>query len=108
MQHLIDGDPASNNGGWQWSAGTGTDAAPYFRVFNPIAQSKTHDPRGSFIRRWLPELVEVPQDFIHQPWIMPEDLQRSSGVIMGKTYPEPIVDHFHAKKRALQAYRQNR
>jgi deoxyribodipyrimidine photo-lyase len=107
MQNLIDGDPASNNGGWQWSAGTGTDAAPYFRIFNPISQSKKHDPHGSYIRRWIPELADIPDDFIHQPWIMPEDMQRSSGVLIGKTYPAPIVDHLQAKQRALRAYRHN-
>jgi deoxyribodipyrimidine photo-lyase len=108
MQNLIDGDPASNNGGWQWSAGTGTDAAPYFRILNPISQGKKHDPHGSFIRQWLPELVDLPDDFIHQPWTMPVDMQRSSGVLIGKTYPAPIVDHLKAKQSALRAYGHNR
>ena len=75
MEQLIDGDPACNNGGWQWCAGTGTDAAPYFRIFNPIIQGKKFDPTGKYIRRWIPELASVPEEFIHTPWEMPLDLQ---------------------------------
>lgn len=106
MQHLIDGDPAANNGGWQWTAGTGTDAAPYFRIFNPVSQSMKHDPEGTYIRRWLPELRDVPDEFIHEPWKMPADVQRTAGCIIGLNYPSPIVDHALAKERALEAYRQ--
>lgn len=104
MQHLIDGDPAANNGGWQWTAGTGTDAAPYFRVFNPITQSKKFDPQGHYIRRWVPELGKVPDEYIHQPWTMPESLQRNSGCVIGKDYPYPLVDHAWARERVLQVY----
>lgn len=68
MQHLVDGDPAVNNGGWQWTAGTGTDAAPYFRIFNPVLQGEKFDPQGEFVRRWVPELADVPDKFIHTPW----------------------------------------
>jgi deoxyribodipyrimidine photo-lyase len=95
MQSLIDGDLAANNGGWQWAASTGTDAQPYFRIFNPVAQSKKFDPDGRFIRRWVPELRDVPDQFIHEPWNLetpPRD------------YPARIVDHASARKRALQMF----
>lgn len=104
MQHLIDGDPAANNGGWQWTAGTGTDAAPYFRIFNPTSQSLKHDPDGVYIRRWLPELRRVPGANIHEPWKMPPDDQRAAGCVIGVDYPAPIVDHAAAKERTLRAY----
>lgn len=104
MQHLIDGDPASNNGGWQWSAGTGSDAAPYFRIFNPVSQSRKHDPEGTYIRRWLPELVSVPEEYIHTPWEMPAEIQIQTGCRIGVDYPAPIVDHAQAKERTLRAY----
>jgi deoxyribodipyrimidine photo-lyase len=104
MQHLVDGDPAANNGGWQWTAGTGTDAAPYFRIFNPVTQSLKFDPQARYIRQWVPELLNVPDEFVHQPWTMPADLQRKTGVILGKAYPFPLVDHALARERALVAY----
>ncbi len=106
MQQLLDGDPAANNGGWQWTAGTGTDAAPYFRVFNPVLQGIKFDPQGAYVRRWTPELAAVPDEFIHTPWKMPVELQRSAGCIIGKDYPAPIVDHAAARQRVLAAYRQ--
>jgi deoxyribodipyrimidine photo-lyase len=105
MAHLVDGDPAANNGGWQWTAGVGTDAAPYFRIFNPVLQGKKFDPFGAFVRTWLPELAGVPNDFIHTPWLMPESLQQSSRCIIGVDYPAPIVDHAVARERTLAAYR---
>jgi deoxyribodipyrimidine photo-lyase len=105
MQNLIDGDPAANNGGWQWIAGTGTDAAPYFRVFNPIIQSKKFDPRGSFIRRWIPELEMVPGKYIHTPWEMPDELQKEIGCVIGVNYPLPLVEHRFARERVIQIYR---
>jgi deoxyribodipyrimidine photo-lyase len=105
MQHLLDGDPASNNGGWQWVSGTGTDAAPYFRVFNPMLQGKRFDPHGAYVRRWVPELAKVPDAFIHTPWEMPDDLQTKVGCVIGKDYPDPIVDHAMARERALTTYR---
>ena len=108
MQHLIDGDPAANNGGWQWTAGTGTDAAPYFRIFNPVSQSQKFDPKGTNARRWLPELAQVPDRFIHQPWTMPSEEQEKAACRIGQDYPAPIVDHAWARKRVLSAYAQAR
>ena len=106
MQHLVDGDPAANNGGWQWTAGVGTDAAPYFRIFNPILQSKKFDPQGAYIRHWVPELTQVPDKYIHEPWLMPSDVQQASACKIGKDYPLPIVDHQQARQRTLEAYAQ--
>ena len=108
MEHLVDGDPAANNGGWQWTAGTGTDAAPYFRIFNPILQGKKHDPNGAFVRRWVPELTRVPAQYIHEPWNMPPDEQQRAGCVIGKVYPAPIIDHAWARERTLAAYAQAR
>jgi deoxyribodipyrimidine photo-lyase len=107
MQHLIDGDPPSNNGGWQWTAGTGTDAAPYFRIFNPTTQGQRHDPEGMFIRRWVPELEKVPGNRIHEPWKMTDEEQEAAGCVIGRDYPEPIIDHKFARQRALDAYKQS-
>ncbi len=106
MQHLMDGDPAANNGGWQWTAGTGTDAAPYFRIFNPVLQGQKHDPQGAFVRLWLPELGRVPDRFIHQPWTMLLEEQVKAGCEIGQDYPAPIVDHAWARARVLAAYDQ--
>ena len=105
MAHLVDGDVASNNGGWQWSAGVGTDAAPYFRVFNPVLQGERFDPDGAYVRRWLPALRRVPPPYIHQPWRMPPALQAESGCRLGIDYPLPLVDFEAARARALAAYR---
>jgi deoxyribodipyrimidine photo-lyase len=104
MQHLIDGDPAANNGGWQWTAGTGTDAAPYFRIFNPVTQGQKFDPGGIYVRRWVAELAEVPDRYIQKPWEMPFDVQQMAGCIIGEAYPSPIVDHSQARERTLEAY----
>ena len=108
MAHLVDGDVAANNGGWQWTAGTGTDAAPYFRVFNPVAQGRRFDPDGAYVRRWVPELSGVPDAYLHEPWTMPVDVQRAAGCVVGRDYPAPLVDHAEARQRALAAYRQSR
>jgi deoxyribodipyrimidine photo-lyase len=105
MQHLVDGDPAANNGGWQWTAGVGTDAAPYFRIFNPTLQGARFDPDGHYVRRWAPELARVPVPYIHQPWTMPAAQQRQSGCVIGRDYPAPIVDHAWARARTLAAYK---
>ena len=108
MRHLIDGDPAANNGGWQWTAGTGTDAAPYFRIFNPTTQGKKHDPQGAYVRRWVEELAHVPDRFIHEPWKMPDHVQQDAGCIIGQDYAAPIVDHAQARERALATYRREK
>jgi deoxyribodipyrimidine photo-lyase len=108
MQQLVDGDSASNNGGWQWTGGTGTDAAPYFRIFNPVLQGKKHDPQGAYVRHWVTELAHVPNRFIHQPWKMPLEMQQKAGCIIGQDYPVPIVDHAWARERTLAAYAQAR
>jgi len=105
MQHLVDGDLAANNGGWQWTAGTGTDAAPYFRIFSPVLQGQKRDPEGVFVRCWLPELARVPDRYLHAPWTMPGNLQREAGCVIGQDYPAPIVDHAWARERTLAAYR---
>ena len=108
MQNLLDGDPASNNGGWQWVAGTGTDAAPYFRIFNPISQSLKFDPEGEYIRQWLPELRSIPGNLIHTPWKMSQEEQQTYQCQVGLDYPEPIVDLSFSRQRALDAYRSAR
>jgi len=108
MQHLIDGDIASNNGGWQWTAGTGTDAAPFFRIFNPITQGKKFDPSGKYIRTWVPELQHVPDEFVHEPWCMPPEAQKRSNCKIGGDYPAPIIDHAWARQRALSFYYRGR
>ncbi len=104
MRHLVDGDPAANNGGWQWTAGTGTDAAPYFRVFNPTLQGAKFDPHGTYVRRWVPELANVPERHIHRPWEMPPITQGEVGCVIGRDYPAPVVDHAVARERVLAAY----
>ena len=105
MAQLLDGDPAANNGGWQWTAGVGTDPAPYFRVFNPVLQGKRCDPEGTWVRRWLPELARVPAERIHEPWTLTPLEQRAAGCVIGRDYPAPIVEHHTARERALAAYR---
>lgn len=105
MRHLIDGDPASNNGGWQWVAGVGTDAAPYFRIFNPTLQAEKYDPHGDYVRRWVPELESVPAAYLHKPWTMPANVQRKAGCVIGKDYPAPIVEHAWARQRTLAVYK---
>jgi deoxyribodipyrimidine photo-lyase len=105
MERLVDGDLASNNGGWQWAAGAGTDAQPWFRIFDPVAQGRRHDPDGAYVRRWIPELSHVPDRHVHAPWAMPADVASAAGVVVGRDYPAPIVDHAAARRRALEAYR---
>jgi deoxyribodipyrimidine photo-lyase len=106
MQHLVDGDPAANNGGWQWVAGVGTDAAPFFRVFNPTLQAARYDPFGAFVRAWVPELRRVPDERVHEPWRMSPSEQRDAQCRIGQDYPAPIIDHVFARNRALVTYRQ--
>jgi deoxyribodipyrimidine photo-lyase len=101
MQYLTDGDWANNNAGWQWSAGCGADAQPYFRVFNPVRQGRMFDPSGAYVRRWLPELEKVPAEYIHEPWSAPTDVLERAGVRLGRDYPRPIVRHDEARARFL-------
>ncbi len=102
---LNDFDLAANNGGWQWAASTGCDAQPYFRIFNPVSQSERYDPDGRFIRRYLPELARVPDRHIHAPWRMGAAEQAAAGLLIGRDYPLPLVDHALARRRTLERYR---
>jgi deoxyribodipyrimidine photo-lyase len=102
--HLNDFDLAANNGGWQWAASTGCDAQPYFRIFNPVAQSERFDAQGKFIRRYLPELAGVPDKFIHAPWEMGPLDQQAAGCVLGTDYPCPVVNHAQARARTLERY----
>jgi deoxyribodipyrimidine photo-lyase len=102
--HLIDHDLAANNGGWQWSASTGCDAQPWFRIFNPVTQSQRFDPQGRFIRRYLPELARVPDRWIHAPWEMPPLEQVAAGCRIGQDYPAPVVDHARARELTLARF----
>jgi deoxyribodipyrimidine photo-lyase len=101
---LVDADLANHAASWQWVAGSGADAAPYFRVFNPTLQGKKFDPGGDYVRRWVPELAGLPDADIHTPWLTAEPVLKRAGIILGKTYPRPIVDHDAGRKRALGAY----
>ena len=96
LEHLLDADTQQNNGNWQWVAGVGTDAAPYFRIFNPTLQAKKFDPHGAYVRRWVPELAHLPDELIHEPWRAPQ---------VPKAYPEPLLDHAEARQRTLARYR---
>ncbi len=98
---LVDADPANNAANWQWVAGSGADAAPYFRIFNPILQGEKFDPDGTYVRRWVPELSRLPAAIIHKPWTAKPRQLAAAGVQLGKTYPHPIVDHDKARHRAL-------
>jgi len=104
MRNLIDGETAQNNGNWQWSAGCGTDAQPWFRIFNPVAQARRFDPDGAFVRRWCPELARVPVEFIHEPHLMSADAQRTARCRIPGDYPAPMVDHGQARRRALEFF----
>lgn len=101
---LVDAEEANNAAGWQWVAGSGADAAPYFRIFNPIAQGAKFDPDGDYVRRHVPELARVPTEWIHAPWEAPASILSRAGVTLGVTYPPPIVDHQAARARALSAF----
>jgi len=101
---LVDADLANNTLGWQWAAGCGADAQPFFRIFNPVTQGEKFDPNGDYVRRWVPELGRLPKKFVHRPWEAPSDVLERAGVVLGDTYPEPIVDHRMARERALEAF----
>ncbi|RZJ42639.1 MAG: deoxyribodipyrimidine photo-lyase, partial [Brevundimonas sp.] len=100
---LVDADLANNVQNWQWVAGSGADASPYFRIFNPISQGETFDASGDYVRRWIPELRGLPTRWIHAPWTAPADVLAHAGVRLGADYPRPIVDHGEARTRALDA-----
>ncbi len=102
---LVDADLANNSMGWQWVAGCGIDAAPYFRIFNPVLQGERFDPDGAYVRHWVPELSPLPDRWIHKPFAAPEDVLSEAGVVLGETYPRPLVDHGKARDLALEAYR---
>ena len=106
MRLLVDGDEGSNNGNWQWITSIGVDPAPYFRrMYNPSAQQARHDPEGAYVRRWVPELRDVPAARLAEPWTMTEEEQEAAGCSIGRDYPEPIVDHKHERERAMARYR---
>jgi deoxyribodipyrimidine photo-lyase len=101
---LVDADPASNPASWQWVAGCGADAAPYFRIFNPVLQGEKFDPNGDYVRHWVPELAKLPNDVLHKPWTAPKGVLAMAGVTLGDSYPAPLVDHAKARARALAAF----
>src|SRR4051794_17634051 len=106
MERLLDGDMAANNGGWQWIASTGTDPAPYFqRLFNPMTQQRRFDPEGEYVRRHVPELRDVPEHRLPEPWTMDLAEQADAGCVIGRDYPEPIVDHAAERRRTIERYR---
>jgi len=105
LERLVDADIASNNGGWQWTAGTGTDASPYFRILNPVLQGEKYDPRGDYVRRYLPEIRHVPVAAIHAPWMMTLPEQKAAGCVLGKDYPAPMVDHREERVTAMKLFK---
>lgn len=105
LSMLMDADQASNNGGWQWTAGTGTDASPWFRIFNPVLQGKKFDPDGMYVRRYVPELARIPTAAIHEPWRLNRQEQEAAGCVIGLQYPAPMVDHAEARARTMAIYR---
>jgi deoxyribodipyrimidine photo-lyase len=105
---LVDADLANNTLGWQWIAGCGADAAPYFRIFNPVSQGENFDPTGAYVRRWVPELRALPDKWLQRPWQAPATVLAESKVELGRTYPKPLIDHREARVRALAALRRIR
>ena len=101
---LVDADLANNTLGWQWTAGCGADAAPFFRIFNPVSQGERFDPNGDYVRRWIPALATLPAKWIHKPWEAPPTVLRDASIALGRTYPQPIVHHAMARERALRAF----
>jgi deoxyribodipyrimidine photo-lyase len=104
LDTLVDADLANNSASWQWIAGCGADAAPYFRIFNPVLQGEKFDAHGDYVRRWVSELSALPAPDIHAPWQAPERALAQANIKLGKTYPLPIVDHAKARARALAAF----
>ena len=100
---LVDADLANNVAGWQWVAGCGADAAPYFRIFNPVLQGQKFDADGRYVRRWIPELARLPDRYLHAPWLAPDEALSKAGIRLGETYPMPLVQPDVGRKRALAA-----
>jgi len=106
MRYLIDGDEANNNGNWQWIGSVGVDPQPAFRrIYNPARHSERYDPNGTYVRRYVPELSSVPDKYLPEPSKMPAEIQEKCGVVIGRDYPEPMVDHKKAREEALERYR---
>ena len=103
---LVDADLASNSAGWQWVAGCGADAAPYFRVFNPVLQGQKFDPDGNYIKQWVPELMDLPKKYLHTPWLAPAEVLKNANLDIGKNYPAPLIEPDVGRKRALNALAQ--
>jgi deoxyribodipyrimidine photo-lyase len=108
FDRLVDADVAANNGGWQWTAGTGTDASPWFRIFNPVNQGKKFDPEGVYVRRYVPELSSVPNALIHEPWKMSRQDQEACRCRIGRDYPAPVVDHGEQRILTMELYKTSR
>jgi deoxyribodipyrimidine photo-lyase len=104
MDTLVDADPGNNSASWQWIAGSGTDASPYFRVFNPMLQGEKFDPEGAYVRRWVPELARMPSRFIHRPHEASAEIRQAAGVT-DEAYPRPVIEHAAGRARALAALR---
>ena len=102
---LLDADLANNSASWQWVAGCGADAAPFFRIFNPVTQGKKFDPTGEYIRRYVPELTHLPNKYLYAPWEAPESVLKEADITLGQTYPKPIVDLSQSRQYALDAYK---
>jgi deoxyribodipyrimidine photo-lyase len=103
---LVDADLASNVQNWQWVAGSGADASPYFRIFNPVIQGQKFDADGRYVRRWVPELSRLPDRWLHAPWTAPPEVLAAAGLRLGRDYPRPLVDHAEARALALDALKQ--
>jgi deoxyribodipyrimidine photo-lyase len=101
---LVDADPANNAAGWQWVAGSGADASPFFRIFNPVLQGEKFDAAGGYIRQFVPEIAKLEDRYIHRPFDAPESVLERAGIRLGETYPNPIVDHAMARRRALKVF----
>jgi len=101
---LVDADLANNAANWQWVAGCGADAAPYFRIFNPVLQGEKFDAAGAYVRHWVPEIAALPDAVLHKPWQASDAVLDKAGIRLGDTYPRPIVDHAAARARALAAF----
>ena len=102
---LLDADIASNSASWQWVAGTGIDSSPYFRIFNPITQSQKFDKDGEYIRKYVPELSKLPNKYLFEPYVTPDDILKKCNIKMGETYPMPVVDLKESRKKALDCFK---